>query len=179
MEVLHEAWCGVCLCSQNPWISYKPLAILGGGQRANNGPLARYVKLQVAHAPGMPGTLSPPPQVSDPDMHQGTCVTHVSWCMPGSLTSVFLWSRWQEKRSRHSRRTRNPQFYVSGKSPIRSIMTHHKQIGITQMAPHIGNNSERWGTAPGCSHLAQQITESFWLTIKFFIKRYNSLTLFS
>ena len=24
-------------------------------------------------------------QVSDPGMHHGTCVTHVSWCMPGSL----------------------------------------------------------------------------------------------
>ena len=27
------------------------------------------------------------PQVSDPDMHHGTCVTHVPWCMSGSLTS--------------------------------------------------------------------------------------------
>ena len=25
----------------------------------------------------MPGTFSPPPRVSDPDMHHGTCVTHV------------------------------------------------------------------------------------------------------
>ena len=24
--------------------------------------------------------------VSDPGMHHGTCVTHVPWCMPGSLT---------------------------------------------------------------------------------------------
>ena len=24
-------------------------------------------------------------QVSDPGMHHGTCVTHVPWCMPGSL----------------------------------------------------------------------------------------------
>ena len=24
--------------------------------------------------------------VSDPDMHHGTCVTHVQWCMSGSLT---------------------------------------------------------------------------------------------
>ena len=51
------------------------------------GPLARYAKLWVAHAPRMPGTFYPPPQVSDPDM------THVPWCMPGSLTSCFLWSR--------------------------------------------------------------------------------------
>ena len=26
-----------------------------------NGPLARYAKLRVVHAPGMPGTFSPPP----------------------------------------------------------------------------------------------------------------------
>ena len=42
-----------------------------------NGLLARYVKLRVAHAPGMPGTFSPPPRVSDSDRHHGTCVTHV------------------------------------------------------------------------------------------------------
>ena len=82
------------------------------------GPLARYVKLRVAHAPRMPGTFSPPSRVSDPDMHHGTCITHVPWCMPGSLTTCFLWSRWQGKRSRHSRRMHNPQFYVSGKRPM-------------------------------------------------------------
>ena len=86
-------------------------------------PLARYVKLRVAHAPGMPGTFSPPPWVSDPDMHHGTCATHVPWCMPGSLTCDFIWSWWREKRSRHSRRMRNPQFYVSGKRPIASEAT--------------------------------------------------------
>ena len=47
-----------------------------------------------------------------------TCVTHVPWCMPGSLTSGFLWNRWRGKRSRHSRRMRNPRFCVSGKRPI-------------------------------------------------------------
>ena len=50
-------------------------------------------KIAGAHAPGMPGTFSPSPQVSDPDMHHGTCVSHVPWCMPGSLTSGFLWNR--------------------------------------------------------------------------------------
>ena len=57
-----------------------------------HGPLTRYVKFQVAHAPGMPGTFSPrrqfqrKPLFSDPGMHHGTCVTHVPWCMSGSLT---------------------------------------------------------------------------------------------
>ena len=50
-------------------------------------------KIVGAHAPGMPGTFSPSPQVSDPDMHHGTCVTHVPWCMPGWLTNGFLWNR--------------------------------------------------------------------------------------
>ena len=66
----------------------------------------------------MAGTFYPLPRVSDPDMHRGTCVTHVPWCMLGSLTSGFLWRRWRGKRSRHSWRMRNPQFYVSGKRPI-------------------------------------------------------------
>ena len=52
------------------------------------------------------------------DMHHRTCVMHVSWCMPGSLTSSFLWSWWRGKCSWHSRRMRNPQFYVYGKRPI-------------------------------------------------------------
>ena len=40
----------------------------------------------------MPGTFSPAADfkrkllVSDPGMHHGTCVTHVPWCMSGSLT---------------------------------------------------------------------------------------------
>ena len=57
-------------------------------------------------------------------MHHGTCVTcvtHVPWCMPRSLTSGFLWSQWRVKRSQHSRRMRNAQFYVTGKRPI--VMT--------------------------------------------------------
>ena len=87
-------------------------------QKDAHGPVARYAKLWVAHAPGMPGTFSPPPRVSDPDMHHGTCVTHVSWCKPGSLTSGFLWNRWRGKRSQHSRRMRNLQVHVPGKRPI-------------------------------------------------------------
>ena len=73
------------------------------------GPLARYVKSRVAHVPGMLGMFSPQPRVSDPDMHHGTCVTHVPWCMPGLLTGGFLWSRRRGKSSRYSRRMRNPQ----------------------------------------------------------------------
>ena len=41
-----------------------------------HGPLARYVQLRVAHAPGMPGTFSPSPRVSDPDKHHARAVMH-------------------------------------------------------------------------------------------------------
>ena len=58
-----------------------------------------------------------PLRVSEPDMHHGTFVTHVPWCMPGSLTSGFLRSRWRGKRSWHSRRMHNTLFYVTGKKP--------------------------------------------------------------
>ena len=110
------------------WVSNRKMEYLNGVRPKSNltntafhhkhilhGPLARYGKLRVAHAPGMPGTFSPPPRFSDPDMHLGTCMTHVAWCMPGSLTSGFLWSWWRGKRSR---RKRNPQFCVSGKRPM-------------------------------------------------------------
>ena len=46
----------------------------GQGDLLSNGPLIRYAKLRVGHALGMPGTSSPPPQISDPDMHHGTCI---------------------------------------------------------------------------------------------------------
>ena len=87
-------------------------------------PWAHYQirKIASAHAPGMPGTFSPPPRVSDPGMHHETCVTHVPWCMLGWLTNYFLWRRWRGKRSRHSRRMHNPKFCVSGKRPVRSAL---------------------------------------------------------
>ena len=76
-------------------------------------------KIAGAHAPGMPGTFSPSPQVSDPDMHHGTCVTHVPWCMPGSPTSGFIWNRRRgETIPAFPARMRNLQFYVSGKRPM-------------------------------------------------------------
>ena len=112
---------------------FSTLDISRGNAFRNN---SQYINtcqiLKVAHAPGMPGTLSPPPRVSDPDMHHDTCVTHVPW----SLTSGFLWSRWWGKRSRHSQRMRSPQFYVSGEGPV-------DLIGVTGEI----QNASRWLSA--------------------------------
>ena len=60
----------------------------------------------------------PSPQVSVTDLYQGTWAMHVPWCMPVSLTSGFLWSRWRGKRSRYSRRMRNTQFCVTSMRPM-------------------------------------------------------------
>ena len=90
----------------------------------------------------MPGTFSPPRWVSDPNMHQGTCVTHVPWCMPGPLTSGFRWSRWRGKGCRHSRCMRNPQFHASGKRPMNNFMMEKFKI-INPQDP-----SQQW--LPAC-----------------------------
>ena len=101
--------------------------------------LTRYVKLRVAHAPGMPGTFP---------RHRGLaippCITTHAWrtccdTLPGSFTSGSLWSGWREKRSRHSRRMRNLQFYVSGKRPIIWIsdgLVHWPLRGLNGLAYH-------------------------------------------
>ena len=117
----------LCFGHTHLYVCTVGMTITGKQSTAVYGPLVRFVKLWVAHAPGMLGTFSPPPWVSDPDMHQGTCVPHVPWCMPVSLTSGFLWNRWQGKPSQHSRRIRNPRFYISGKRPMDAFTSEHAQ----------------------------------------------------
>ena len=100
------------------WTQYRWKMVCVHGSIILTWPSCQIRKIAGAHAPDMPGTFSPSPQVSDPGMHHGTCVTRVPWCMPGSLTNGFLWNRRRGKRSRHSRRMRNLQFCVSGKMPM-------------------------------------------------------------
>ena len=52
------------------------------------------------------------PLVSDPGMHHGTCVTHVPWCMSGSLTCGDGETFPAFPAHAH------PQFCVSGKRPM-------------------------------------------------------------
>ena len=81
------------------------------------------------------------PLVSDPGMHHGTWVTHVPWCMSGSLNHGG-----GGKRSRHSRRMRNSQFYVSGKRPMKlildgltSVWIWYVETKIPTVADNLGN----------------------------------------
>ena len=86
-----------------------------------HGPLAKYVKLCVGHAPGMPGTFFPA-NVGKRSRHASRHVRHARAVMHArSLTSGFLWSRWQGRRFPHSRHMRNPKFYVSDKRPMDTI----------------------------------------------------------
>ena len=83
---------------------------------ACNGPLTRYVKLRVAHAPGMPGTTSKV-TVSKRSRHASRHVRHARAVMHVGIANP----RWRGKRTRHSRRMRNPQFYVSGKRSMERV----------------------------------------------------------
>ena len=92
-----------------------------------NGPLTRYIKL--------PGMFSPPPRVSDPDMHHCTCITHVPWCMPGSLTSGFLWSQRREKTFPAFPAHAQPAILLKRKSPMEllgSLCLYEKLLGPTK-----------------------------------------------
>ena len=93
-------------------------------------------KLRVVHVPGKLGTFSPPLRVSDPDMH-------MPWCMPGSLTSGFLWSRCRRKLSRHFRSMHNPQFNVFGNKPMGNNFQMHL-LGLIFSTPGWTIHSKIW-----------------------------------
>ena len=77
----------------------------------------------------MPGTFSPPPWVSNPDMQHDTSVTHVSWFMPGSLTSGFLWSRWRENVPGIPGACVIRNFTYLARDPLGQLYQYHKAIG--------------------------------------------------
>ena len=58
----------------NAWASYQICKIVCCACAGNAGNVFPHRRLQRK------------PLVSDPDIHHGTCVTHVPWCMSGSLT---------------------------------------------------------------------------------------------
>ena len=133
-----------------------------------HGPLARYVKLRVAHAPGIPGffshhLLQRKPLVSDPGMHHGTCVMHVPWCMSGSLTRgggendlLLMHCSRVSFTSSHIVDVFSPRLY-----PIRSLSISHeagpwydiKMSSYQYMKFHCGDE-----TVVGSSHIHNGIS---------------------
>ena len=89
-----------------------------GWETAFNGPLIRYVKLRIAHAPGMPGRFSPPPTSKETTIQRSRHASRYGRYARAVMHVGIAKPRWWEKRSRHSRSMRNPQFYVSVKRPI-------------------------------------------------------------
>ena len=88
-----------------------------GTAPVGNGPLTRYVKLQVAHAPGMPGTFPPPPiskeTNSQRSRHASRHVRDARAVMHVGIAHL----RWRGKRSRHSRRMRTRNFTYLARGP--------------------------------------------------------------
>ena len=67
-------WCFIFITVTSQWASYQIRKIAGcacAGNAGNVFPRRRFQRKLL---------------VSDPGMHHGTCVTHVPWCMSGSLT---------------------------------------------------------------------------------------------
>ena len=97
----------------------------------NHGPLAKYVKLRVAHPPWTSGTFSPSPISKETacwrsrhaprHVRPARAVMHVGIVNP----------RWRGIRSRHSRRMRNPQIYISGMRPIRPFLMKECDVCTT------------------------------------------------
>ena len=83
-----------------------------------HGSLTRYVKLRVAYAPGIPGTFSPPSTskvtARQRSQHALRRVRHARGVMHVGIANP----RRRGRPSCHSRRMRNPQFYVSGQRPM-------------------------------------------------------------
>ena len=102
---------------------------------------AEWTSCQIRKIAGCPwagnaGNVFPPPRVSHPDTHNGTCVRHVPWCNAGMLTGGFLWSRWRGKRSRHSRRVRNLLMLL----PLTRLTVCYTSFWLPKIEEYISQN---------------------------------------
>ena len=129
----------------------------------------------------MPGMLCPrllfqrTPLVSDPGMHHGTCVTHVPWCMSGSLTlggwenvpgipgacAPTILRIWQEAYDTYE--TKHQYSHN-----LRQWYTHHDHMGPflqiefnSSRSMDIYYNMVRWISAPGTMHFRPRY-DTFW-----------------
>ena len=129
-----------------------------------HGPLTRYVKLQVAHAPGMPGTFSPAADFKgNRKLAIPTCITARAWrtcrdacrdCAPAVTGKTF------PAFPAHARL----QFCVSGKRPMElfpGTMIWHflwRRVYVTHNSDG-RKRSENWNTH--CT-ARRSVTGYFW-----------------
>ena len=104
--------------------------------------------------------------VSDPVMHHGTCVMHVPWCMSGTPNRVG-----GGKRSRHSRRLRNSQFYVFGKRPMTSTNAYPLPLSHLRFKLLRSLNQNAIPSFPLCQKMWQTVnlpcTQHGWLLFSY------------
>ena len=137
-------------------------------------PYASYQirKIAIAHALGMLGTFSPPPRISDPDMHHGTCVTRVPWWMhAGVANRRFPLKSVSGKTFPAFPAMHNPQFYASGKSPISSAtFPFHKNYSGRYIETYpLPYNLEYWQTrATNCALVIDNICWRKWYRVNKF-----------
>ena len=83
--------------------------------------------------PGNAGNVFPPPTSKETAIKRSRHASrHVRYARAVMHVGLAI-PRWRRKRSRHSRRMRNPQFYVSGKRPIMpSLFTKRSAVSHTQ-----------------------------------------------
>ena len=134
------ARCFAVVCGGLVLVHLAPTSI---SMAVSQGSLTRHVKLRIAHARECRERfprhrLQKKPLVSDPSMHHGTCITHMPWCMSGSLARAVAW-----KRSRHSRRMRSPQLYESSKIPMGSTLKIRASKSLESLEVDIIRPSKR------------------------------------
>ena len=147
-HLYHGAWCHSLLTIywliivNMQWASYQIRKIAGCACAGNAGNVFPRRRFQMK------------PLVSDPGMHHGTCVTHVPWCMSGSLTcgdaenipgipgacAPAILRIWQEAHSVH---------YGHGRitKMISCKVTPHHFSGLVELNISL-NHSSAWHTLP-------------------------------
>ena len=137
MGSLYSASCGPKVLMPNDAVTSAFNQLPFQGQVAN-GPLTRYVKLRLRmqreYRERFPRRrFKRKPLVSYPGMYHGTCVTHVSWYMSGSLTRGG-WENVIPGAFRHSWRMRNPQFTYLVRGPwVKGL--GQRDLGLTWHGP--------------------------------------------
>ena len=87
-----------------------------------HGSLTSYVKLRVAHAPGIPGNVFPATDSVKTASHRPRYASRHVRDERAMMHIGIANSRKRGKYNQYSPRMRNSQFYVSGKRPIVSIL---------------------------------------------------------
>ena len=117
---------------------YRPMASPGNNapmhdththQWPCNGPLTRYVKLRLreAHAPGMPGTFFPPPNLKETVSYRSRYASRHVRDARAVMHVGFANPRRRAKRSRHSRRMCNLAIWQEARFVNHSFIKYTSQ----------------------------------------------------